>query len=283
MGKKNQRSELADWVVGHPTLLATGVVVLWALNFAIIPLESESRSGSIGDVFGVANALFSALAFAALLYAVFLQRDELKLQRKELRTTRQVMRKQHAELERQARTMAKQVFENRFFQLLRTHQDIVEGTSLLRNNIFVGRTALKLIVDDMRKTIGDSVTTWQDDQSEKDSVAYIALLDGAYRRFYKQHGQEVGHYCRHLYHMLRFLKENAPEGSMEYARLIRAQLSEKELLLLFYNGISSYGREKFIALANEFDLFQNLPKSLLARRSDAGLYGTRVGAEAVEL
>ncbi|WP_146180620.1 hypothetical protein [Limnohabitans curvus] len=44
--------------------------------------------GQFGDVFGVVNALFSGLAFAGLIYTVFLQREELSLQRKELELTR---------------------------------------------------------------------------------------------------------------------------------------------------------------------------------------------------
>ena len=36
-----------------------------------------------------ANALFSALAFAALVYTMWLQKDELELQRQELQATRQ--------------------------------------------------------------------------------------------------------------------------------------------------------------------------------------------------
>jgi uncharacterized membrane protein len=67
-----------------------GVVAIWV----IIPIGifyfygSPENSGILGDTFGVVNALFSALAFALLIYASMMQRIELEYQRAELRQTR---------------------------------------------------------------------------------------------------------------------------------------------------------------------------------------------------
>ena len=52
-------------------------------------LPDWTTRGQFGDVFGAANALFSGLAFAGLIYAILLQREDLELQRKELEMTRQ--------------------------------------------------------------------------------------------------------------------------------------------------------------------------------------------------
>ena len=46
------------------------------------------KSGTFGDTFGAINSLFSALAFAALIYTIILQSQELKLQKNELQLTR---------------------------------------------------------------------------------------------------------------------------------------------------------------------------------------------------
>lgn len=40
-------------------------------------LEDWSVRGSFGDLFSDVNALFSALAFAALIYTIVLQREEI--------------------------------------------------------------------------------------------------------------------------------------------------------------------------------------------------------------
>ena len=50
-------------------------------------------ANEIGDTFGIANALFSALAFSLLIYTSLLQREELKLQREEIAKNREEFQK----------------------------------------------------------------------------------------------------------------------------------------------------------------------------------------------
>ena len=52
-----------------------------------------SGAGTYGDMFGAINALFSGLAFAGVIVAIFLQRKELELQREELTATREELAK----------------------------------------------------------------------------------------------------------------------------------------------------------------------------------------------
>lgn len=64
--------------------------------------------GQFGDSFGVANSLFSGLAFAGLIYTVHLQRQELALQRKELELTRSELQRSAAAQEASERALSKQ-------------------------------------------------------------------------------------------------------------------------------------------------------------------------------
>ena len=79
--------------IGTRTVLvvAAAIVLLWAGiavgAYYLIP-DWEKR-GQFGDVFGAVNALFSGLAFAGLIFAILLQREDLELQRQELTLTRQ--------------------------------------------------------------------------------------------------------------------------------------------------------------------------------------------------
>jgi len=61
--------------------------VIWWVSWWWIDanFEKESERGLFGDKFGAVNALFSGLAFAGVIYAIVLQRQELELQREELR------------------------------------------------------------------------------------------------------------------------------------------------------------------------------------------------------
>ena len=72
------------------TLMAiVGIVLLWlATPYIARCAVGPENTGTLGDTFGAVNALFSGLAFAGLILAITLQRDELKLQREELALTR---------------------------------------------------------------------------------------------------------------------------------------------------------------------------------------------------
>ena len=69
-------------------------IVLWAATIFIMPYLVGDDIGKYGDMFGSINALFSGLAFAALVVTLVLQREELTLQRKELELTRKEFAKQ---------------------------------------------------------------------------------------------------------------------------------------------------------------------------------------------
>jgi hypothetical protein len=79
----------AVWIV-------LGVIVLiWLGGVGVSIWFGSERLAWFGDIFGAQNALFSGLALAGVVMAIFLQRQELQLQREELAATR-------AELSRQA-------------------------------------------------------------------------------------------------------------------------------------------------------------------------------------
>jgi hypothetical protein len=76
--------------------VAAGVVALWALTPFAMRLFVENdlgKLGQAGDLFGSVNALFSGLAFAGVIVAILLQREELTLQREELTLTREELTK----------------------------------------------------------------------------------------------------------------------------------------------------------------------------------------------
>lgn len=64
---------------------------------------------------------------------------------------------------------------------------------------------------------------------------------------FKGHSDFLGHYYRHLFHTVKFvvyspiLKKR--EEKLNYLRLLRAQLSNHEQIMLFYNWIGSGGKE----------------------------------------
>ncbi len=86
-------------------------VIFWVLiPLVIINFYSSSTasstaiqtSGQLGDTFGIVNSLFTALAFALLIYTALMQRKELSLQRKELRLTREELQLTRDEIKKSA-------------------------------------------------------------------------------------------------------------------------------------------------------------------------------------
>ncbi len=71
------------------------VVLIWALSavFTMMFLDEWSDRGTFGDLFGAVNALFSALAFAILIYTIVLQREEIKQNREEIVLNRKELEK----------------------------------------------------------------------------------------------------------------------------------------------------------------------------------------------
>lgn len=77
------------------TKLVIAVIVIWILSaiFIIYGLDSWGDRGTFGDLFGAINALFSGLAFAGLIYTIFLQREEIGQNREEIAQNRLELQK----------------------------------------------------------------------------------------------------------------------------------------------------------------------------------------------
>lgn len=236
-------------------LLWAVVASLWgASGLALYPVESR---GTIGDMFGAVNALFSGLAFATLIYTAWMQREELALQREELAATRLELEGQKLQLQEQTKTFAMQRFEDSFFALLRTHGEIVAAMDLMgpAGSTTKSRDCFKVWYRRLQK-VHAHTAVYPDGQA-------LQTVQSVYRSFYEDHQAELGHYFRHLYHIIKFVKAAPIEDKRMYTALVRAQLSGYEHLMLFYNCLSEYGYQRFKPLIEEFALLENMPQSQL--------------------
>jgi hypothetical protein len=108
MDKGDEEARFRVHHVGEFTFL--GVLMLWIASPLALQylLPKEEARGLFGDSFGAINALFSGLAFAGVIVAIMLQREELRLQRQELEQTREELRGQKEEQARMANAAAEQ-------------------------------------------------------------------------------------------------------------------------------------------------------------------------------
>lgn len=89
----------------------------------------------------------------------------------------------------------------------------------------------------------------------------INKLESIYELFFLRYHYVIGHYYRHLYHIIKFVEQfekSKPEFkgmSKRYIDFIQAQMSSYEMMLLFYNAISF---PKLLRLLIDYNFLENL-------------------------
>ena len=209
---------------------------------------------------GVLGPAFAFLALMALLITLQLQYKELSISSSELHNSASALSQQSESLELQN-------FENRFFNMLNLHHTIVNGIDLRGKDgaIIQGRDCLRVFYNRLNRELGFV--------KRLNNPSYGEGILQRYEQFYRENGHELSHYFRHLYRIFKYIENSDIDDKRDYSGILRAQLSNHELGLLYYNGLSHHG-EKLKPLAEKYALFENMEIELLndARR-DVHLYG----------
>jgi hypothetical protein len=295
------------WFVG---LLAI-VILIWFAYYWFAPDLIDrmgnrdpnsvwTTRGQFGDMFGALNALFSAIAFAALVYTVFLQRTELELQRKELHDTREEIRGQKLQLEAQTKAFLTQNFESLFFQQLALHDKVVKRmTSRLikRMNSSEFNDVLQFLSQEFIDLALASIRFHSPNLTQQ-SRRYLSWDEEV--RYWLQHGvkrkdledsvsiswdsfvsifeRDLGQYFRSIELILEHIDAGTGQTkSLEipknrYADILISQLSSDDLVLLLYQALSPSGtrlkllveRYGLLRYLEDARIFSSCPRKLLA-------------------
>ena len=222
------------------TALSVYIVTLFSLGFAKNPDDfakfGDYVGGTIGTIVGLTGVVF--------LYRTYrLQVD--------------ISTKQEEKLDRQ-------LFESSFFLLLGQQRDILKsmkgeysrGQGKSREKLegadYMARLRLDLSVRLLDLNYESAAL------DGKDSNKLKIIVNQIYQDFFQCHASQLGHYFRHLYHLVKFVAESRIEDKKTYMDLIQAQMSTDELYLMTINGISNYGRKKMRPLINQYSLLENL-------------------------
>lgn len=250
------------------TLIAVCAVIavsaLWLLNWFLLQGQPDTTRGTWGDMFGGINALFSGLAFVGVIYAILLQREGLILQGRELEDTREELAGQRRANEEQNRSIATQTFESTLFQMVGVLEQVIDAidlrasdnSALMSKGRDTIRTLYRFLQDHYANAQSDAAKLATDYSATSAPVASLmSLPEGAYELFYEEHGHEVGHYFRVLYNIFKFIDGSGQGNKQRYAKIVRAQMSDYEVLFLFYNALSPRGRP-FLKYINEYGLLK---------------------------
>lgn len=88
----------------------------------------------------------------------------------------------------------------------------------------------------------------------------LAAINQVWLEFFKDKQNQLGHYFRSLYNILKFVDQSPIDNKKFYTDFLRAQLSSSELLSIFYNANSDMGRDKLLPLINKYNLLKHLDK-----------------------
>lgn len=236
------------------------------------PYTTHKELGPIGDWLGGSSTpLFTLASFLVLVAALMAQMAEL-------RATREEFTKQNEESRVQNKLLSIQRFENTFFQMVSLHHQIVnsiEDIEEVRDHgigIYPQGNTNSTAVIIRGRTV---LSNWCRDygiSSTRVNRSYDQLMEN-FNNLYNDKESTLGHYFRNLYHIVHFINSSSEliiynesnkkdeqktlEERRKYIRIIRAQLSTRELLLLFYNALTDNGRA-FYDLIVEYRLLNNL-------------------------
>jgi hypothetical protein len=243
-------------------LIALAVIItLILVDLALVfGLKKPDVIGVFGDFFGgVLNPLLTFLTFFCLIVTVVIQRHELSLARTEYKKT--------------AEALSTQAVENTFFSILDLHHKIVDNlkldTAALWPN-YANRDNSRN--RDRKGNIPEVKKLFSGREVFEEIINYLSLHSSSsekiverYKSIQDEHNHVLGHYFRNLYQALKVIhnydnKILDNSQKKKYASILRAQLSTKELILIFINGLDGIcDNGKFRNLLIEYAMLEHLP------------------------
>lgn len=185
------------------------------------------------------------------------------------------LRAQQLQLVRQGDLMAEQAVTAPVFQLMQILESIANSTDVrVGNSQYTGRTAFKEIFRQFHPQGARFVRMPNADQTA-DPHQRRQQLSQAYSEFHRTYNNELSHFFRSLYTIIRFIHDSplSDDKKRNFVRMVRMQLTQSQLLLLFYNGLTDgHGYPKFFNLIKKHRVLDNLDVSQLFHQPDRDLY-----------
>lgn len=244
-------------------LPAASVIIIW-LAFAYFLYEFSRGSEAVDEIvsnrlrsvsfvgasFGILSAIMASLAAAVAFITYSRQRRETELVE----------------------------FDRNFFSLLDNFNSIrgeisIRNTNPLQHEVLEGwlseatlslfgelrselkgRPAIQGFLYMIRDIVG--VERYADSKSVHKEYMYIVTVMQ----------NDLGHYFRTLYHIMKFIDDRCPGDKSRYAKIVRSYLSNSEICLLAYNCSVGYGRPKFKSLVVKYALLHNIMREGLGPR-----------------
>lgn len=155
------------------------------------------------------------------------------------------------------RYQARQNFINNFFRLIDQHHKLMESISSIIEG--VSEDGMPSKKKDFFDDLADKICQDFNAESEKSKLSSQELLVEIYDKHFHVHQSDLGHYFRNLYHIVNFIDSQPFRKAfkIQYTSILRAQLSNYELVLLSYNCLHNYGKA-FYPLVVKYNLNKSI-------------------------
>ena len=216
-------------------------------------------TGQIGDTIGGIMGPFIAIAAAGLTFIAFRVQYKANIQ--------------------QRHDIALERFESNLFEMIHIQQEIING--LLIEDLVCsseikaqrGRDVFQFVYETAKHKI------WLGNECRESTLKHALELSSETKLVVASLERIwfLDHYFRHLYRIFKYI-DDADENIVgahkkyEYACIVRASLSQYELIMLFYNG---FYHQKFKKLIEKYAILNNLRCGLLASDRDRKIYSSK--------
>lgn len=208
--------------------------------------------GTLGDFIGGVLGTIIALYTVYLLVRTF--QDQTETNASVIETNESIIKANQDVITTNKKLIQQtqlQIFDSRFNSLLALYHSAVEAYIDVDDKSVKGRECFEKYATDFKNS------------GYQNHTEYMRRSLGAVSRYmelYAKHRKELSVHYRMLYLLSRLTAEEKmrEDYRVTYAKSIRGQLSEGELLLLRYNCLSPYG-ERMRTYVNQFNLLKHLP------------------------
>ncbi len=206
-------------------LIAIGSIliisIIYFLNFHGTLSSNQTVWGEFGDYFGgILNPILSFFALIALLLTIVLQSNDLSL-------TREQLIKTSTALQEQEKNQQQQIFENTFFQLLKSHISIVEVMVEREfSQDFKGKACFGVLLRKIQKSFEEKL------EKSTNSEPHC-IFENSFNEIYNSASMHLDVYFRSLNGLLKFVDTKAPPNtSITYIEIIQNQMPNQEFQLI---------------------------------------------------
>lgn len=235
---------------------AVAAFILLIIDFWQILKGNGEKIGVFGDFFGgILNPILTFLTFLGLIATIIMQRQELKQSR--------------VEYEKTSESLKTQAIETTFFNILDLHHKIVDNIKVNLEELR-SRSGNRLSLQEILNPPAEGKSIFEGRGAFEEILNLIlhhssspAEVVERYKVIQNENNHVLGHYFRNLYQALKVIhgyEDLAEQSKRKYASILRAQLSAKELALLFINCLEGVcDRGQFKNLVIEYKMLEHLP------------------------